>query len=45
VIVGYKWWQRHFGGDPNLIGRKLTFNDQLTTVVGIIRAIEIRAHR
>jgi putative ABC transport system permease protein len=36
VIVGYKWWQRHFGGDPGLIGRKLTFNDQPTTVVGIM---------
>src|SRR5438552_5805572 len=36
VVVGYKWWQTHFGGDRNLIGRKLTFNDQPTTVVGIM---------
>jgi len=36
VVVGYKWWQGHFGGDPNLIGRKLTFNNQPTTVVGIM---------
>src|SRR6266849_2381360 len=36
VVVGYKWWQRHFGGDPNLIGKKLMFNNQLTTVVGIM---------
>jgi putative ABC transport system permease protein len=36
VVVGYRWWQRHFGGDPNLIGRKLTFNNQPTTVVGIM---------
>jgi putative ABC transport system permease protein len=36
VVVGYKWWQRHFGGDPSLIGKKLTFNNQLTTVVGIM---------
>jgi putative ABC transport system permease protein len=36
VIVSYKWWQRHFGHDPNLIGKKLTFNNQLTTVVGIM---------
>jgi putative ABC transport system permease protein len=21
VILGYTWWQRHFGGDPNVIGR------------------------
>jgi putative ABC transport system permease protein len=36
VILGYKWWQRHFGGDPNVIGRKLTFNDQPTMVVGVM---------
>jgi putative ABC transport system permease protein len=36
VVVGYKWWQRHFGGDPNLIGKKLTFNNQPTIVVGIM---------
>jgi putative ABC transport system permease protein len=36
VVVGYKWWQSHFGGDRNLIGRKLTFNNQPTTVVGIM---------
>ena len=36
VVVGYKWWQSHFAGDRNLIGRKLTFNNQLTTVVGIM---------
>jgi putative ABC transport system permease protein len=36
VVVGYKWWLSHFGGDPNLIGRKLTFNNQPTTVVGIM---------
>ena len=36
VVVGYQWWQGHFGGDPNLVGKKLMFNNQLTTVVGIM---------
>jgi putative ABC transport system permease protein len=36
VVVGYRWWQQHFGGDPNLVGQKLTFNNQPTTVVGIM---------
>jgi putative ABC transport system permease protein len=36
VMIGYNWWQSHFGGDPNLIGRKLAFNNQPTTVVGIM---------
>jgi putative ABC transport system permease protein len=36
VIVGHRWWHRYFGGDPNVIGKKLTFNNQLTTVVGVM---------
>jgi putative ABC transport system permease protein len=36
VVVGYKWWQSHFGGDPNLVGRKLILDNQPTTVVGIM---------
>jgi len=36
VIVSYKWWQSHFAGDRNLVGRKLTLDNQLTTVVGIM---------
>jgi putative ABC transport system permease protein len=36
AVVGYRWWQSHFGSDPDLIGRKLMFNNQPTTVVGIM---------
>lgn len=36
VIVGYEWWQRHLGGDPSVIGEKLTFNNQLTAIVGVM---------
>jgi putative ABC transport system permease protein len=36
VILGYKWWRQHFGGDRSVIGQKLTFNNQLTTVVGVM---------
>src|SRR2546426_1845770 len=36
VVLGYNWWQQHFGGDRNLIGQKLTLNNQATTVVGIM---------
>src|SRR2546426_6613280 len=36
VVVGYKWWQQHFGGDPHLVGQKLTLNNEPTTVVGIM---------
>jgi putative ABC transport system permease protein len=36
AILGYKFWQRQFGGDPNVIGRKLHLNDRIRTVVGIM---------
>jgi putative ABC transport system permease protein len=36
VIVAYNFWQKRFGGDPNLIGRKLTLNGQPHIVVGIM---------
>jgi len=36
VVVGYRWWQQRFGADPHLVGKKLTFNNQPTTVVGIM---------
>jgi putative ABC transport system permease protein len=36
AILGYKFWQRQFGGDPNVIGRKLHLNDKIRTVVGVM---------
>src|SRR5689334_12688362 len=26
VMIGYEFWQRKFGGDPNIIGRTITIN-------------------
>ena len=36
VVLGYRCWQRHFAGDPNVIGRQLRLNDKLRTVVGVM---------
>lgn len=36
VILGYKYWQRRFGGVVNTVGRTLTLNGRLHTVVGIL---------
>src|SRR5437867_8025616 len=36
VVVGYRWWQQRFGGDRHLVGKKLTLNNEPTTVVGIM---------
>ena len=36
AILGYKFWQRQFAGDPSVIGRKLHLNDKIRTVVGVM---------
>jgi predicted permease len=36
VVLGYKFWQRQFGGDPGVIGRQLRLNDQVRTVIGVM---------
>ena len=38
VIISFALWQRRFGGDPNLVGKSLTLNGALYTVVGIMPA-------
>ena len=36
VVLGYRFWQRQFGGDPNVLGRQLQLNDITRTVIGIM---------
>ena len=36
AILGYKFWQRQFSGDPSVLGRKLRLNDKIRTVVGVM---------
>src|SRR5450755_2130876 len=36
AILGYKFWQRQFGGDPGVLGRKFHLNDKIRTVVGVM---------
>jgi putative ABC transport system permease protein len=38
AILSYTHWQHWFGGDPNVIGRTLTVNDQVCTVIGVLPA-------
>jgi predicted permease len=35
VVLGYKFWQRRFNGDPTLIGKTVQLEHQPYTVVGI----------
>jgi len=36
VVLGYRFWQRQFGGDPNVLGRQLRLNDNMRTVIGVM---------
>ena len=36
AVLGYKFWQRQFGGDPGVLGRKLRLNDKVRTVIGVM---------
>src|SRR5438034_4709942 len=36
VVLTHGSWQRRFGGDPNIIGRKLILSEESYTVVGVM---------
>jgi putative ABC transport system permease protein len=36
VVLGFRFWQRQFGGDTNVVGRQLRLNDTVRTVVGVM---------
>jgi predicted permease len=36
VVLNYRFWQRHFGGDPHVIGRTLEIDHVSYTIVGVM---------
>jgi len=36
LILSHAFWQRAFGGDPSVIGRRLEMNDREHTVIGVL---------
>ncbi len=38
AVISYSFWQRELGGDPDVIGRKLTLNFQKVDVIGVTPA-------
>jgi len=36
LVLNYRFWQRHFGGDPHIIGRTLEINRAPYTIVGVM---------
>jgi putative ABC transport system permease protein len=35
VVLAYAFWQRHFGGDPQMPGRRITLNGERYEIVGV----------
>jgi len=35
IIVSYAYWQQHLGGDAAVVGRSLTVNHHLCTIIGV----------
>ena len=38
VVLKYSFWQQHFGGDPDIVGKTITLNRKPSTVVGVMPA-------
>ncbi len=38
VVLGYQFWQRHFGGDRNVVGRNLQLVHKTYVVIGVMPA-------
>jgi putative ABC transport system permease protein len=38
AVLSYAFWQRRFGGDPNVVGSKVTLSGKSTTVIGVMPA-------
>lgn len=36
TIISYGFWQKHFGDDPNVVGKQITLDDKGYTVIGVM---------
>lgn len=36
AIVSYPFWQQHFGGDQNIVGKEILLDDKPHTVIGVM---------
>ncbi len=39
LVLTYRYWQRHFGGDPKVLGKSLQLDGRQVTVVGVLPPI------
>src|SRR6185503_10080008 len=38
AVLKHSFWQKHFNGDPNVVGKTITLNRKTVTVVGVMPA-------
>jgi predicted permease len=36
VLLGYRFWQRYFNGDPAIVGRRVLLDNEPHTVIGVL---------
>ena len=36
VLISYRFWKTQLGGDPNIVGKELTLDNQPRTVIGVM---------
>lgn len=39
LVLSYEYWQRHLGGDPNVVGKVFQMNNRPHTVIGVLPPI------
>jgi predicted permease len=37
AVLGYEFWRRHFGGDPDIVGKKIQLVHKSYEIVGVVR--------
>ena len=35
LVIGYSFWQTRFGGDSNIVGKKVSINGEPVTIIGV----------
>src|SRR2546423_9807568 len=36
TLISYEFWQQHFGGDPNIVGKQILLDDKSHTIIGVL---------
>ena len=37
AVLGYQFWQRHYGGDPDIVGKNIQLVHKSYSIVGVVR--------